>query len=181
MYIKIKMQETWKDIKGYEGFYQISNLGRVKSLKRKAKCRNGFRTVQERILKSCKDSSGYFGVPLIKDKHRFYRIGKLIVQHFISNPQNKPCVNHVDGNKQNDKIDNLEWCTYAENNKHAYKTGLKSNKGEKQSHHLLTEKEIRQIRSLKNRLSQKEIAMQYNVDASTISNIMTRKNWTHLN
>lgn len=108
--------EEWKDIEGYEGMYQVSNLGRVRSFK---KYREG------RILKSFPDPNGYLKVSLSKNnKLKNHRVHRLVAIHFIPNPQNKSQVNHIDGNKQNDNVNNLEWSTPSENGKHAYKIGL---------------------------------------------------------
>lgn len=102
--------EIWKDIVGYEGLYQISNLGRVKNL------RHG----KERIMRACVNGSGYYQLSLVKNEvKKNYRIGRLLAQTFIPNPENKPCINHKDLNKINDLISNLEWNTYSENTKHA--------------------------------------------------------------
>lgn len=107
------MQETWKDIKGYEGLYQVSNLGRVKGLKR------------NKILKPGKDKDGYLYVTLYNMyKLKGQKVHRLVAQTFILNPENKPQVNHIDGNKQNNIVNNLEWCTRLENIEHAWKTGL---------------------------------------------------------
>lgn len=101
--------EVWKDIKGYEGRYQISTLGRVKSLV------SHFGT-EERIMKGQPVWTGYLRVCLTKDgKSKMHTIHRLVAETFIPNPQNKPIVNHIDGNITNNSIDNLEWVTYAEN------------------------------------------------------------------
>ena len=120
------MNEIWKDIEGYEGFYKISNFGRVKSLKRKD---TKGRTVRERILKPC-IVDGYYSVTLYKDIRKIFKIHRLIAMAFIPNIENKPFINHIDGNKKNNSIDNLEWVTNQENIKHAFKIGLiKGRKG----------------------------------------------------
>lgn len=107
------MQEIWKDIKEYEGLYQISNLGNVKSLKR------------NKLLKPIKDKDGYLCVTLYKMcKLKEKKVHRLVAQTFILNPENKPQVNHIDGNKQNNVVNNLEWCTRLENIEHAWKIGL---------------------------------------------------------
>ena len=98
------MKEIWKDIKGYEGLYKVSNLGNVKSLK---------------INANIKPSKGrkYIGVNLYKNGvTKTKSIHRLVAEHFIDNPNNKPCVNHIDCNRTNNKASNLEWCTYKENN-----------------------------------------------------------------
>ena len=103
--------ETWKDIKGFEGIYQISNMGRVKSFKADP---NG------RIL-SIKNSKGdYLNIVLCHgNKRRSVKVHRLVAEAFIPNPDNKPEVNHKDGNKQNNRVGNLEWVTRAENHRHA--------------------------------------------------------------
>lgn len=106
--------EYWKDIKGYEGLYQISNLKRVKSLPRMRVSKGGcLCPVPEKILSLNKiDKDGYIDVTLSKDgKLRTYRLSRLMAQAFIPNPKHLPCVNHKDENKQNNSISNLEWCT----------------------------------------------------------------------
>ncbi len=106
--------EVWKDIKNFENLYQISNLGRVKSLIKKGR-------KSERILKNFLDRCGYLNNILVKDKIKTkYKNHRLIAIAFIPNCKNKPCINHKDGNKQNNNIDNLEWVTYSENERHSY-------------------------------------------------------------
>lgn len=103
------MTEVFKDINGYEGLYQVSNLGNVKSL-------NYLRTGKERILKPG-ERRGYLYVTLCKDiKHKNYDIQRLVADAFIPNPLHLPCINHKDENKHNNFIENLEWCTYSYNN-----------------------------------------------------------------
>lgn len=119
------MKEIWKDIKNYEGLYQISNLGNVKSLERYVNHLNGVRIVHEKILKPIIDNTGYYVVSLWKENicERIH-IHRIVTENFIPNISNKPFVNHIDGNKLNNCINNLEWCTPKENNIHAYKYGL---------------------------------------------------------
>ena len=103
------MEEIWKDIKGYEGLYQISNMGRVKRLAGKG-CK------QERILKAKKDNSGYLLVHLYKDgKSKYYLVHRLVAQAFLENQDNLPEVNHKDEDKQNNCMENLEYCSRSYN------------------------------------------------------------------
>ena len=103
------MEEIWKDIKGYEGLYQVSNSGRVKSLKRK---NNYGRTIKEKELKQMIHQKGYLVVTLYKNGvGQRNRVHRLVAQTFIKNPKNYPQVNHKDENPRNNMIDNLEWCT----------------------------------------------------------------------
>lgn len=129
------MQEIWKDLKEYENLYQISNLGRVKSLQRRKSNYNQkgftgtFKLIQEKILKPKVDRKGYLYVQLYKNgKSKMFKVHRLVAQTFIPNLRNKPQVNHKDGNKQNNFIDNLEWCTNTENQKHAWKIGLQKSR-----------------------------------------------------
>lgn len=101
------MEEIWKDIKDYEGLYQVSNLGRVKSL------------YTNRILNPMKHTKGYLRVRLYKNSVASnQRIHRLVAEAFIPNPENKPQVNHIDENKTNNRVDNLEWVTNKENCNH---------------------------------------------------------------
>ena len=115
------MEEVWKDIVGYEGLYQVNNLGKIKSLKR---VDNNNHIVKEKILKGCYDKDGYLKVILYNGKNKTYRVHRLVAQTFIPNPDNKPQVNHISGNKKDNSIQNLEWVTSKENVNHAWKTGL---------------------------------------------------------
>lgn len=112
------MQEIWKDIKGYEGYYQISNFGNVKSLK----FNHGTRS---KLLKPF-DNEGYTRVKLfIKNNGKRFLVHRLVAENFIPNPKNKPFVNHIDGNKSNNFVENLEWVTSSENVVHAIQNGLR--------------------------------------------------------
>ena len=104
--------EEWRDVVGYEGLYQVSSEGRVKSLKRKGRRK-------ERILKHQIDRNGYLRLNLCAGgKSRLLFVHRLVCQAFHENPDNNPCVNHIDENKTNNAARNLEWCTYEENNNH---------------------------------------------------------------
>ena len=111
--------EIWKDIHGYEGKYQVSNKGQVKSIAKN----------KVLILKqSFKNKRGYnYPTVNLYDKYgkgKSYRVHRLVAETFIPNPYNLPCVNHIDGDKTNNNVSNLEWCSYSENTKHAYHTNL---------------------------------------------------------
>lgn len=128
--------EEWKDIEGYEGYYQISSLGRVKSLGRTYKVvRKGStynRIIREHIMQLTKNEDGYLRVSLaMEKKKRAFLVHRLVASAFIPNPLNKPCINHLDENKTNNKADNLEWCSVWENSTYGNrckKIGEKSSK-----------------------------------------------------
>lgn len=119
------MKEVWKDIQGYEGIYQVSNLGKVKSLDRfirKKGKRNGVYHIKEKILKSSTDDTGYLQVNLSKNGiYEKVHIHRLVAKAFIKNPYKKLQVNHIDGNRINSMVNNLEWVTDSENKFHAWK------------------------------------------------------------
>ena len=111
------MQEEWRDIKDFEGLYQISNLGRVKSVARIVKRGTNYKPVAERLLKFGGKERGSYFVILSKDGHTYTRyVHRLVAQAFLPNPNNLPVVNHKDENPLNDVVTNLEWCTWSYNN-----------------------------------------------------------------
>ncbi len=129
------MKEIWKDIKGYEGLYQISNYGRVKSLPKKALRRYGtYRNVKERILKTSKSykHSPYSSVIIRKDGvPKTVSVHRLVAEHFIPNPKNYKYINHKDENKLNNRVDNLEWCSAKYNANYGTSKSKISNKRKK--------------------------------------------------
>ena len=132
------MKEIWKDIEGYEGLYQVSNYGNIKSLSRVVKNAYGIHRTEEKILKPQMKKKGYFQIQLSKDgKQKHYQVHRLVALAFVPNINNYPCINHKDENKINNKADNLEWCTYLYNNlynnkeKRNYKKICQYNKNEK--------------------------------------------------
>lgn len=164
------MQEIWKDIVGYEGLYQVSNLGNVKSFK---KDKNGI------LLKPGKNTSGYLYVILYKNiNKKCITIHRLVMLAFKKNIFNKLEINHINGIKTDNTVENLEWCTCSENIKHAYKIGLKTAKGENHNRSKLTNEQVIAIRN-DNRV-QHIIAKDYNVSKATIWHIKHKKLWNHI-
>jgi hypothetical protein len=105
-------QEVWKDIPGYEGYYQVSNFGRVKSLPRKVYNRGGFHVSKEKILKQQLRKDRYYNIHLLKEGvKKIFFVHRLVALAFIPNPNNYPDINHKDENPANNCVNNLEWCT----------------------------------------------------------------------
>lgn len=120
------MPEIWKDVKGYEGIYQVSDLGRVKSLERKVLHKNRWglmhKTVPERILKPGYNKAGYESVILCIDGvKQSIRVNRLVAETFLPNPENKEQVNHKNGVRNDNRVDNLEWVTSSENQLHSFR------------------------------------------------------------
>lgn len=168
------MKEVWKDIAGYEGLYQVSNRGRVKSLARN--------TTKGGILTELECRNGYVRVQTSRGNTREkFLIHRLVAQAFILNPKNKPQVNHIDGNKKNNNLKNLEWVTAKENTNHGMEIGSIDIKGEKHYQQKLTEKDVLEIRHLLSRgWTQKTIGRAFGVAEGTISKIKLRTVWKHI-
>lgn len=111
--MEIKMEEIWKPVKNYEKYYEVSNLGRVKSLGGTSMFGKNLLQRCEKILKNTELKNGYFVVSL-KEK-KFY-VHRLVAEAFLSNKDGLPCINHKDENKKNNFVENLEWCSYSYNN-----------------------------------------------------------------
>lgn len=120
------MNEEWKNILGYENFYQVSNLGNVRSIERTfVNSRGEKRALVAGPIKAHGNHKGYSKVKLCGlSKRKNFFIHRLVAVAFLENPLNKEQINHVDGVKTNNKVENLEWATASENNKHAIATGL---------------------------------------------------------
>lgn len=157
--------ENWKDIVGYEGCYQVSDLGRIKSLARSIDHPCGVKNKAERILIPIVNTGGYSCVILSKDAIRAQmRIHRIVAIHFIPNPDNKPVVNHKDGNKSNNKVENLEWATDSENTIHSYEYGLQQR--------VFTKDEVLLIRSKKKQgVKIVDIAAEINAEYSLVRQV----------
>jgi hypothetical protein len=172
-----KQNEIWKNITGYEGYYQVSNYGYIKSLERKDRLG---RIVKEKIRKSCKNNPGYLFVPLSKNgKVKNGSIHRLVALAFIPNPKNKPEVNHKNGIKTDNRVENLEWNTPKENIEHSYLAGLQPDKkGEKAANSELTEFQVLAIRRLYKinpKFNRTYVGKKLNYNPKTISNIINRR------
>jgi hypothetical protein len=184
------LTEYWVDIRGYEGYYQVSNYGNVRSLDRVITEQTGkTQTLKGRILKPHTNSSGYYQINLNRKSIRTtFAIHQLVAQAFLDNRSSKPLVNHINGIKTDNNVNNLEWATYSENLEHAYKNRLrravKTNEvASKNYKRKLTEQQVREIKLLiaAKSLTLKQIANQYDVGRSTIGSIKSGRNWSHTN
>lgn len=158
--------EVWKNIKGYEGIYTISNLGRVKGTK---------------VLKPCINSNGYYRVNLCdKGKRKQYIVQVLMAITFIDKHyrKNKLQCNHIDGDKANNKLSNLEIITKSENEKHAFKIGLKSHKGNNHNRRKINSDDAENIRRLYNLgIDSRDLADRYGLTRGHIYKIKNFETW----
>ena len=137
--------EDWKDIKGYEGLYLISNYGRVMSLRRKKSTGKGYYYLESKILKQSKTTTGYWKIELNKNGvKKSFKVHRLVAQHYIANPYDKENINHKDGNPLNNYFENLEWVNQGENVTHSLEMGLRAffNIDEKTLSYLYIEKNM---------------------------------------
>jgi hypothetical protein len=173
--------EIFKDIEGYEGYYQISNLGKVKSLQRIVDNHSGFKKVlKEKFLNPNISKTGYYVVSFKKNNiKKTFKLHRLIANSFIAHVKDKKFVNHINGIKTDNRIENLEWCTILENNTHARKIGLINDMGYNHVSSKLTKEQV--IFIINSSLKYKELGFMFNVNFTTIykvKNRLTYKNVT---
>ena len=177
------MSEIWKDIEGYEGLYQVSNRGRVKSLERIVMRKNGRPySVPELIKERQIDHKGYDRIGLNKNgkKKRFF-VHRLVLQAFNQSSDETLEVNHIDGNKLNNNVENLEWVTSSENSIHAFENNLHNHQGERNTNASITDSEAKEIKKLKGKgLTQKEVGEMFGTTNYVVANIWNRRGWTHV-
>lgn len=168
--------EVWKDIEEFDNRYQVSNLGRVRSLY------NNKQVMRKEpyILKIIEDRYGYNRVSItLYRKNHLKSIHRLVANCFLEKIENKDQVNHIDGNKKNNSIENLEWCNHLENMQHASLLGLiKGLKGEKCPTSKLNQLQIDEIRELyKCGKTQTELSRTYNISQGQIGRIVRNERW----
>lgn len=166
-----------KKIKGYEELYSITKEGKVWSHPKFY----GYKYNKGKWLKPILQNTGYYGVTLWKNnKQNMQNIHRLIGIYFISNPKNKPEINHINGIKTDNRTENLEWCTSLENSQHAWKTGLINNKGENATNAKLTQKQVNEIRNNHNEIKnpiKNKIWENYNISHRHYYSILNNERW----
>jgi hypothetical protein len=183
-------EEVWRPIEGlkdgfYDGFYEVSNLGRFKMLPRVLNCTNGQRTTKEKIVTGS-NCHGYRRVIFKKDGIRLQiDIHVLVARAFINNPNPEKfkIVNHLNSDRADNRAENLEWCDHSRNAKHAYEAGkLKVTKGSERSTAILDEKKVLAIKLLykSGNFSLWDLSLMFNVGKTTIQNIINGTKWAHV-
>ena len=179
------MQEIWLPINGFDGFYEVSSFGVVRSVDRFVKHSNGrsLRPVLGCVKTPNIDKSGYHSVHLYKEgKLKKFLVHRLVAAAFIDNKKELPQVNHKNGNKSDNSIENLEWCTGSDNCIHAIRNNLyQQAKGSACSNAKITEADVLQIRKYAALgTMQKDIAAMFGIGRKAISKIVTKQRWKHV-
>ena len=169
--------EIWKDVIGFESLYMVSNIGRVKSLDRMTY--DNKYAIKGFMLKYGRHPYGYHKYTLCKDGKMYYTTAhKLVAKAFLSNKDNLPCINHIDNNPDNNRVENLEWCTFSHNSKQAYKSGNLSKLGELNSMSKLLAEEALFI--FNSTMDKQAIASQFNISIQSINDIKAGRRWSHV-
>lgn len=170
------MKEIWKDVIGYEGWYSVSSLGRIRRDRPSTGAKVG------RILKQYKHKGGYYFVGLSKDCiEKNIDVHRIVAKAFIGIPEKNLQVNHKDCNKLNNKISNLEYLTPKENTNHSIRNGL-SPFGSNHKNSKINEKDVIKIREIYSRgdITQQRISEKFGLSRSSIGNILKNKTWKHV-
>jgi len=173
--------EIWKEIIGYEN-YIVSNLGNVLSLPKKVKNKNGYRETKTRLL-VLNNNNGYKYVCFVKDgQKKNYLVHRLVALAFLENTNNYQEVNHKDGNRGNNNVENLEWCTRQQNIDHSWEKGLTKCIGEGHHNSIFTEDLVREIRAKYDTkmYSYSMLGKMYGINKFTIRNVIKRYTWGHI-
>jgi hypothetical protein len=171
IYIMIQAKEIWKDVEGFGGYYLISNLGTVFSKKR------------NRILKGTINFYGYhkYWLRTVDNSYKIFSVHTLVALHFIENPLGYTEINHKDGNKLNNAVENLEWCSRSHNVKHAYDIGIKPRLiGEKNVRSKITSEIVNRIREDSLAMSVTNVSKKYNLSESYTLKIIKKRAWKHI-
>lgn len=181
--------EVWKDVVGYEGYYQVSNLGAIRSIDRLVKYPNskyingdGVRRFKGKLLIPLINHGGYSQVTLRKEGiQKTHTVHRLVAEAFLPIDINRKHVNHKDGNRSNNVLENLEWCTAKENIQHASSRDMMGRKGEAAHRAKLTNQIVLDMRTLYNNGSViKDIMKIYKTSYNTTYTVVTKRSWRHI-
>jgi len=172
------MEEVWKPVVGYEDLYEVSSMGRIRGLRGK----NGKSNTRKVFLMSLviNKSSKYLAITVGRkgDKQKNMLVHRLVAQAFIPNPGSKPEVNHINGVKIDNKVENLEWVTLSENHKHAYKIGLQTPMRGNHPMAKLSLEKVQKIKSMiRSGVTVRTIVEIFNVSSKLISDIKCGRRW----
>jgi hypothetical protein len=174
------VREIWKPIPNYDGYYEASNTGLVRGLSRKIETVNGPRKIEGSLIRPFYNKFGYQLVTLYKNgSKKKFQVHRLVMITFKGIDNIRPEVNHIDGDKTNNNLNNLEWCTSQENSKHAHKTGLKKVKaGEDSPYSRLSLKQVIVIiQRIANGEKQKDLAKEYGLSPQTVNGYWKRRSF----
>lgn len=173
------MKEIWKPIKDWEDYYAISNRGRLKSFEREYYLGGSKRIKKERIATAKTIGKRYVKYTLYLNKiSKTISVHRLVAEAFIDNPLNLPYINHINGNKIDNRVENLEWCTPRDNVKHAYRIGLSKQDGENHATLKLNWEKVRQIRKLHSQgVNKHQLGERFSVHSGHINNIIANLYW----
>lgn len=172
------MAETWRDIKGYSGTYQVSDTGKVKSLSRVVFHKRGKLIIPEKIRKTTKNNKGYVLITLCQNSTpKTFLLHRIVAETFLPNPFNKPQVNHKDWNKGNNHKDNLVWSTVSENIKYDFDNGYRDATGENHPQSVLSDKDIVCLRIINKSklLNQRELGELFYTVQSNVCKIVNNQ------
>jgi len=168
-------KEEWRPVVGFEGWYEVSNLGNIKRVKAACGARPG------KVLKTPRNKLGYPQVFFsVLNHYSGHSVHRLVAAAFIGSPPvGKPFVNHIDGNKANNKAANLEYVSHAENTAHSIRLGL-TFQGSRCFGAKITEDDVRQIRALRGQMVPREVGRKFGIAGDTVRSIWYRKTWRHV-
>lgn len=176
-----EMREVWRDAAGWVGYYQVSNIGNVRSLdrivrKREYMGKDLFKTISGKILKPGRASTGYLTVALLREGfQKSHTVHRLVAEAFIPNPESLPCVNHKNEVRSDNRVENLEWVSKSENSLYSIRNGTNKCVGEGHPFAKLKAQHIPLIRQSDKTLA--ELAIMYGVTTASISSVRRRVNW----
>lgn len=176
------MEEIWKNIPEINECYFVSNRGNVKSIGRVEVGKRRVCKRKDKLLSLSMDTGGYIHTGLmVGKKQKRYLVHRLVAMAFIPNTLNKPFINHINGIKSDNRVENLEWVTRSENAKHSFAIGLQSNKGEKHPTHKITQEQADEIRRkfVPRAYSSRRLAAEYNLSKTNILDIVNYRIWNY--